>query len=402
MSVVALQADSSGRRGTRVLLSVGGLAVLVAAVYADSFVSMARLWGYSNYGHGVVVFPIAAFMLWTLRGALAATDLRPWAWGLPLLAVLVIVWFVGAATGVQVVEHAAAVALIPAMVAVCLGRDVARRALFPLLFLLAAVPFGEAAVPFLMEFTADVSTGLLRLAGTPVFRDGRYLSLPGGDFEIAEVCSGLRYLTAGGLLALLFSYMTYRSSLRRLTFVAATAIVLIVLNAVRAFIVMLVASGSSMRILAGRDHVFFGWLLFGVAMGFLFWIGARFGEPGRASGAETTNGASGQQRDTSIVAVVLGAAMLAVSAETFSAAGTTRLLAAIPAVALLFWMLKRFADRRAADVARDEPAASISVASISIVVAAVLVLFSGRALLVARASALDASPPVHTASVSVR
>ena len=41
----------------------------------------------------------------------------------------------------------AIVLLISAVVATCLGVGVARRAMFPLLFLTAAVPFGDQLTP---------------------------------------------------------------------------------------------------------------------------------------------------------------------------------------------------------------------------------------------------------------
>ena len=105
--------------------------------------------------------------------------------------------------------------------------------MFPLLFSLAAVPVGDGLLPHLMLLTADTSTALLRAVGVPVFREGQFLSLPGGNFEVASVCAGLAYLTAGTVIALLFSYFTYRSVLKRFLFVMLTMVVVILTNGLR-------------------------------------------------------------------------------------------------------------------------------------------------------------------------
>lgn len=281
MSVAAFIDEDADRRGLFVMLLVAALAGLVLLLYWDSFVSMARIWQFSNYRHGAVVFPVSAFLLWRLRSPLSKIELRPCAWGIFLLLGLVLLWLVGRAVGVQVAEQSAAVLLIPATILVFLGFRLARRAMFPLLFLVAAVPIGDALIPHLMQVTADLSTALLRASGVPVYRQGQFLSLPGGNFEVADVCAGLSYLTAGTIIALLFSYFTYQSNVKRLAFVAGAAVVMVLANGLRAFIVMFVASGTDMRYLAGRDHVYFGWVLFGIVVVGLLYVGGRFAEDSR-------------------------------------------------------------------------------------------------------------------------
>lgn len=277
--------EASGRwQGVSVLLLIGVVAALVVMLYAESYATMAAMWHQGSHNYGLVVFPIAAFLLWRLRGTLGSVELKPWPWGLPLLAALTLAWMLGRVLGVQVVEQFAAVALIPAAVATFFGIELARRALFPLLFLLAAVPVGDALLPFLMRATADIAVGLLRTVGVPVFRQGQFMTLPGGRFEIADVCGGLRYLTSGTIVALLFGYLTYRYYAKRAVFVAIAAVSMVLLNGIRAFVVMFVASATRMRVFAGRDHVYFGWLLFAAAVVAMFWVGTRFADvPAEAS-----------------------------------------------------------------------------------------------------------------------
>jgi exosortase A len=338
-------AGGAPRRELTVLALVGAVIAFVVILYADTFASMAAIWQSSGYRHGLMVPPVCAYLLWRLRGPLAATDLRPCAWGIAALIAVVALWFVAKAVAVQAVEYLAAALLVPCSVIAFLGWPLARRALFPLLFLIAAVPIGDGLLPHLMLITADISTWLLRAVGVPVFREGQILSLPGGTFEVASVCAGLSYLTAGTVMALLFSYVTYRSWLRRTVFVAATVITVVLTNGIRAFAIMYIASASDMRYLTGRDHVLFGWVLFGAAIFALMYVGMRFADdtmfdaqPAGMSGAQGTK--------LSPLVLVFGLMMLAATAQPLLTGIGAPWLWLWPATGLLLWTLYKSVNTR--------------------------------------------------------
>ena len=317
---------------------------VVAVVYIDSFRSMFGVLGFDSNSQGLLVFPISAFLLWKSRAQLAGALLRPWAAGVPILIALALLWALSRELGVQAGEHLTAVLFVPATVATILGWDLARRAAFPLLFLLVAVPVGDAFIPYLMSSTADVAAVLLRAAGVPVYRDGNLLSLPGGEFEVAEVCSGIRSLVAGTTIALLFSYFTFRRASARVAFVAVTDLALILVNGVRAFVVMWVASATQMRVFAGNDHVVFGWVLFGCVMTLLFWWGARLaGAPmvTAQTGFVPPNAGSASPAfpHAVLVALLLGLVMLAMTAQPLGPRMSAIWL--IPGGALILWLMSR-------------------------------------------------------------
>lgn len=258
---------------------VFGVLIVVVAAYSESFLSMWQLWQTSDYRHGLLVLPISAFLIWRLRGRLAEVPMAVDWRGLLVVTPLVAAWGLSRLSGVQVVEHFVSLSLIPATVFVLGGFRLLHLLCFPMLFMLFGTPLGESLVPMLMQVTADISTGLLRLTGIPVLRDGQFISLPGGEFVVADVCSGLRYLIAGVMIALLFGYLNFRSVAKRVLFVVLTGIALIVTNGIRAYIVMAVASATEMQYLGGRDHIYFGWLLFGIVIALLMWAGGRYADP---------------------------------------------------------------------------------------------------------------------------
>jgi len=278
----------------RAWLWAGGMTLvswlLLGWVYWDTAASIVAIWMRSaTYAHGFLVLPISAFLIWRQRRTLASLSPRPQWLGVAALGVLSLGWLVGQVADILLATQLALVAMIPAAAWALLGTAVVRAVAFPLGFLVFAVPWGEAWTPMLQDITAAVSVQALDLTGIPVFREGHYISIPAGDFQVAETCSGLRYLIASLALGALYAYLTYKSIWRRLAFFAAAAVVPVLANGLRAYGVMLLGHLTDMRWGTGEEHVVLGRVFFISVMIFLFWAGSYWREtdskrPGDLSG----------------------------------------------------------------------------------------------------------------------
>jgi len=271
--------SASLREGQRPWLRAGGAALLsgllLLLLFRETAASMVSVWMRSDtYAHGFLIVPISAFLIWRQRRALALVTPRPWWPGLALLAGLSLVWLLGQVSDTLLAKQLALVAMVPALAASLLGTAVVRRTAFPLGFLVFAVPWGKVWTPMLQDVTAFLSVRLLELSGIPVFRDGRLISIPAGDFEVAATCSGLRYLVASLALGALYAYLSYRSPWRRLAFIVAAALVPVLANGLRAYGVMLLGHLTDMGWGTGDEHVVLGRLFFLAVMVLLFWLGS--------------------------------------------------------------------------------------------------------------------------------
>ncbi len=185
-------------------LLVGLLAGAVLLAFLPTLASMARVWARSDtFAHGVLILPVCAWLLYRQRAVLAATEARPCWWGLPALLACLAGWLIGSLVQADVVRQFAMMLMIPALVLLVLGPAVLRVASFPLVFALLAVPAGEFLIPPMMNLTADGSAWMLKASGVPVFQDGWLISIPSGDFQVADACSGVRYLIAAATAGLL-------------------------------------------------------------------------------------------------------------------------------------------------------------------------------------------------------
>ena len=249
--------------------------VAILAIYWQTAASIVAIWERSEtFAHGYLIVPISVALIWMKRKEIAGITPSPDYLGLVLLAGLGLGWLVAAAGQVQIVQQYAMVAMIPAAVIAIAGRRVARALAFPLGFLLLGVPIGEALIPPLMDWTADFTVAALKLSGIPVYREGTFFTIPSGNWSVVEGCSGLRYLIASITVGALYAYLSYRKPWKRVLFVALSVIVPIIANGLRAYMIVMIAHLSDMKLALGIDHLIYGWLFFGLVMLLLFWVGS--------------------------------------------------------------------------------------------------------------------------------
>jgi len=266
----------------------------ILLVYFDTFRSMAAVWSRSDtYVHGYFVLPISLYLIWTRRAEIRDLVPRPDGRAIAAAAFAGVGWLAARLGGVLVAEQYCAVASIPLVAWAVLGPTVCRRLLFPLAYLLLAVPVGEALIPHMIDYTAAFAVAALRFSGVPVLQEGNLLTLPNSQWSVVEACSGLRYLIACVTIGLVYSYLTYRSWVRRALFVSLSILVPIVANWIRAYLIIFIGYKSEMRFAVGVDHLIYGWVFYAAVIVLLLWVGSLFADeatPERLNDAEETAG----------------------------------------------------------------------------------------------------------------
>ncbi|HEV8111002.1 MAG TPA: exosortase A [Burkholderiales bacterium] len=268
-------------RGWRSTLPIiAGAVLAILTIYSDTAGSIVAIWRSSDtFAHGYLIVPITLFLVWTKRREVAVLAPRPDLAGFLLLAAAGFAWLAAEAAQVQVLAQYTLVAMVTGAVLAVVGRRVAWTLAFPLAFLFFAVPFGEAFLPRLMQWTADFTVAALRVSGIPVYREGTFFDIPTGHWSVVEACSGLRYLIASVTIGAVFAYLTYRTWWKRALFLALAVAVPIIANFLRAYIIVLIGHLSGMKLAVGVDHFIYGWLFFGLVIGLLFWLGSLWREP---------------------------------------------------------------------------------------------------------------------------
>jgi len=258
-------------------------ALLIAGILLllrDTAVAMAGIWWRSEtFTHCLLVPPIVLWLVWRRRTRLAQLPVRPVPWLLVLITGVCALWLLGELASVNAATQLALVALIVLSVPAVYGWAVARELVFPLAFLFFAVPLGEFMVPPMMAWTADFTIAALQATGIPVYREGLQFVIPSGSWSVIEACSGVRYLIASFMVGTLFAYLNFSSTRKRLLFAAVAIAVPILANWLRAYIIVMLGHLSNNQIAAGVDHLIYGWVFFGIVIGAMFLIGARWADP---------------------------------------------------------------------------------------------------------------------------
>ena len=263
-------------------LAIALLVIATLWLYRDTALGLVTLWGQSEtFAHGYFVPVIVLWLLWRQRAALkaAAPSMKPAPSALLAVAAVAAIWLVGDVAAVNPASQFALVGLIVLSVPALAGWRAASVVAFPLAFLFFAVPFGEFLLPWLMARTADFTVLALRASGIPVYRDGLQFVIPSGTWSVVEACSGVRYLIASLMVGALFAYLNYRSMRRRWLFMLVALAVPIVANWLRAYMIVMIGHLSGNTLAVGVDHLIYGWVFFGVVVGLMFMIGARWSEP---------------------------------------------------------------------------------------------------------------------------
>jgi exosortase A len=248
--------------------------ILLGAVFWSTVSSMVQQWlEVETYSHGFMILPISLWLVWRQRDQVRCLQPRPAPVALLVVLLAGGVWLLAGLLGVLVVEQLALVSLWIAALWAVLGHRLASRLLFPLLFLLTMVPMGDGLVPPMMDFTADFTVWMLEMTGIPVYREGLYFVIPSGNWSVVEACSGVRYLVASITLGLLYAHLTYHSLWRQALFVLLSALVPVLANGLRAYMIVMIGHFSDMQLAVGVDHLIYGWVFFGVIMLLLFWLG---------------------------------------------------------------------------------------------------------------------------------
>ena len=327
---------------TAMRLLPGLLVVLcLLLLFRDTVVEMIATYDRSEtFAHAYLVPPIVMWLVWRQRFAWSRVPVRSQPRVVLLMAAACLLWLVGELAVVNAATQFALVTLVILTVPAVYGFAVTQVLLFPLLFLYFSVPIGLFLVPMMMEHTADFTVRALQLTGIPVYREGLQFVIPTGNWSVVDACSGVRYLFASFMVGTLFAYLNYTSWKRRLLFVAVSIVVPVVANWLRAYMIVMLGHLSGNRLAVGVDHLIYGWAFFGVVIGVMFMIGARWSQPNEPPSAKAASapGASPAVTTHGLISVSAGASAKTLSVLWATAAAAVAVMLAVHG---LLWSLER-------------------------------------------------------------
>lgn len=257
--------SSIGQRDLLLVLAIGLL--LLCWLFLPEGRAAVEVWNASTaYSHCYLILPMTLYLLrerWAVLRTIGATPE-------PILALaaipIALAWLVAERLGFMEGRQLAAIASVELFLCAVLGRRLFWQLSGPLLFLFFLVPFGAFLTPVLQRFTAAFSIVGLNVLGIPNFSDGFTIETPSGVFFVAEACAGLRFLIAAIAFGVFYALLNYTSPARRACFMAASIVVPIIANGIRALGIIVLGQILGSAEAAAADHIIYGWLFFTIVM----------------------------------------------------------------------------------------------------------------------------------------
>ena len=242
--------------------------------YWDIIQSLVHQWlNNEDYSHGLLIVPIAAYLVWHKRAELLSVDIRPDWRALSVLFFAIAVFVVGELGAELFTTRVSMVFFIIGLTWFLCGSQVVRVLRFPLAFLFLMIPlpgfiYRNLTFPLqLMSSTGAV--GVLNILGISAYCEGNVIDLGTMRLQVVEACNGLRYILPLLSLGILFAFFFQKVIWKRILLVLITVPVAMLANISRIAGTGILAEFWGNRVAEGFLHSFSGWVVFMVSLGLL-------------------------------------------------------------------------------------------------------------------------------------
>lgn len=258
-------------RSTHLLLLLAALtAISLVLLFQNTFAYLYGVWHYEEYSHGFLIPLVSAYLLWQRRRLFEQTPFRSsWA-GVAVAAVGLAIYFTGTVASITTVDTYALVIVVLGSALALMGWQAFRIALVPLalLFLMNPIPnfFYYNLSAELQLISSELGVGFMRLCGVSVFLEGNVIDLGSYQLQVAEACSGLRYLFPLLTLGVIFAYLLRGPAWIRWLLFVSTVPIAVLMNGFRIGVIGVLVDRYGVAQAEGFLHLFEGWVVFVICL----------------------------------------------------------------------------------------------------------------------------------------
>jgi len=290
--------------GTVGLLKILALVALFGWLYSSHLLRLFHYWLRPDWSHGFLIPLFSLYLIHDKREQLLLGEHRGSLWGAALMGASVAAYVVSIVVKIGYPQPLTMVAMIAGVVLLIRGWRTLRVTLFPIGFLILAMPPPErlyrAVTQPLQKVAAAIAGQVLNVfPGADVERAGiniAYVMNGGrsGQFTVAGACSGMRSLMAFVALGLAMAYFAPRPTWHRVAMAVLVVPVAVFCNIVRVIVTGSLQMAGLPNLASGTPHTILGLLLFGLGfaiyLGVLWILDNLFTEEGSAGEGRTGSG----------------------------------------------------------------------------------------------------------------
>lgn len=248
---------------------IAGFAIAAMAVvllFHGTFTYLYGQWQREEYSHGFLIPLISIYLLWRQRARFAHLSVQnSWA-GVALALLGLGVYFLGSLASITTLDAYALVIVIAGCVLGMVGWQAFKVALGPiaLLFLMNPVPqfFYNNISLRLQLLSSQIGVTFMRLFGVSVFLEGNVIDLGTYRLQVADACSGLRYLFPLMTLGVVIAYLFRGKAWMRWLLFLSTVPITVFMNSFRVGVIGILVDKFGIEQAEGFLHWFEGWVIF--------------------------------------------------------------------------------------------------------------------------------------------
>jgi len=253
------------------------LIVVALPIFWLGFRSLGAAWITPEYSHGPLIPLISLYLfLRELRQAPAVDpNARVNRW--PGIAIMIFGLIFGIFGNLVQIPDVVTYALIVwtgGLVLTCMGWDRGKKHQLPVLHLIFMLPLPQflywKLTIVLQLISSELGVWFIQLAGVPVFLEGNVIDLGIYKLQVAEACSGLRYLFPILSFSYLFAILYRGPFWHKVVIFLAAAPLTVFMNSFRIGMIGVLVNSYGISHAEGFLHFFEGWVIFGACIGMLF------------------------------------------------------------------------------------------------------------------------------------
>ncbi|RYY77027.1 MAG: exosortase/archaeosortase family protein [Gammaproteobacteria bacterium] len=240
------------------------LAILILSFHSTALSLYSRWIKFDqSLSHGLPTVAIFTFLLWKITATSGTRDQTSLNWFLTIsLGVLSIIWYLVEAINLQLASAALLLALFALYIASSFSLKTARQLLPLIAMFLFTIPVWGELTDVLVEISSFVVGRAVEIIGITALIEGNNILIPSGIIQIAEGCSGLRYLTISLLLAYILSLINGYNLRQSIVALIVGTLLGLLTNWIRIIALVVIGYNTNMQSSLMHDHEMFGWILF--------------------------------------------------------------------------------------------------------------------------------------------
>ncbi len=209
---------------------------------------------------------LSAFLIWRQREQLAAYPYTGSWYGRSWIALGLALRAFCALTLMPTVMRYGFLLVLYGLTLSLTGPRLFRRLWTPLALLIFMIPlpslFTDKLTLELQLLSSTIGVWVIQAVGISVHLEGNVIDLGSMQLEVAEACSGLRYLFPLMTLALMVAYLFRGSMWKRVVIFLSSVPITVLMNSLRIGIIGITVEYWGNRMAEGVLHEFEGWLMF--------------------------------------------------------------------------------------------------------------------------------------------